>query len=190
MGPSGSGKSTLLHCMAGLDSLTSGAVFIGDTDLTTLDDKRLTLLRREQVGFVFQSFNLVPTLTAEENITLPLGTRWTPGRSRVAAPARERPAPRRPTPPSTIGAVRRPAATRRRGAGDGDPPRADLRRRTDRQPRFEIRHGDVGDDPRRGRGIRTDGRDGDPRRAGCQPCRPGPVRRRRADPATDRARPR
>jgi putative ABC transport system ATP-binding protein len=72
MGPSGSGKSTLLHCMAGLDSLTSGAVFIGDTDLTTLDDKRLTLLRREQVGFVFQSFNLVPTLTAEENITLPL----------------------------------------------------------------------------------------------------------------------
>jgi putative ABC transport system ATP-binding protein len=72
MGPSGSGKSTLLHCMAGLDSLTSGAVFIGDTDLTTLDDKRLTLLRREQIGFVFQSFNLVPTLTAQENITLPL----------------------------------------------------------------------------------------------------------------------
>ena len=72
MGPSGSGKSTLLHCMAGLDTLTSGAVFIGDTDLTTLDDRRLTLLRREQVGFVFQSFNLVPTLTAEENITLPL----------------------------------------------------------------------------------------------------------------------
>jgi putative ABC transport system ATP-binding protein len=72
MGPSGSGKSTLLHCLAGLDSLTSGAVFIGDTDLTTLNDKQLTLLRRDRVGFVFQAFNLVPTLTAEENITLPL----------------------------------------------------------------------------------------------------------------------
>jgi putative ABC transport system ATP-binding protein len=72
MGPSGSGKSTLLYCLAGLDSLTSGAVFIGDTDLTTLHDKGLTLLRRDRVGFVFQSFNLVPTLTAVENITLPL----------------------------------------------------------------------------------------------------------------------
>jgi len=72
MGPSGSGKSTLLHCVAGLDSVTSGSVFIGDTDLTTLDDKRLTALRRDRVGFVFQSFNLVPTLNAIENITLPL----------------------------------------------------------------------------------------------------------------------
>ena len=72
MGPSGSGKSTLLHCLAGLDSLTSGKVFIGDTDLTSLDEKRLTLLRRQKVGFVFQTFNLVPTLNAEENITLPL----------------------------------------------------------------------------------------------------------------------
>ena len=72
MGASGSGKSTLLHCLAGLDSLTSGQVFIGDTDLTTLDDRHLTLLRRERLGFVFQAFNLVPTLTAEENITLPI----------------------------------------------------------------------------------------------------------------------
>ena len=72
MGPSGSGKSTLMHCAAGLDTLTTGRVFIGDTDLTTLDDKRLTLLRRENVGFIFQAFNLVPTLTALENITLPL----------------------------------------------------------------------------------------------------------------------
>jgi len=72
MGPSGSGKSTLLYCLAGLDALTSGAVFIGDTDLTTLNDRGLTLLRRDRVGFVFQSFNLVPTLTAVENITLPL----------------------------------------------------------------------------------------------------------------------
>ncbi|MFJ8542179.1 ABC transporter ATP-binding protein [Streptomyces sp. NPDC093586] len=72
MGPSGSGKSTLMHCAAGLDTLTSGAARIGDTDLGTLDDRRLTLLRRDRVGFVFQAFNLVPTLTVAENITLPL----------------------------------------------------------------------------------------------------------------------
>jgi putative ABC transport system ATP-binding protein len=71
MGPSGSGKSTLMHCVAGLDSLTSGSVFVGDTDLSTLSDKQLTILRRERVGFVFQAFNLLPTLTAFENITLP-----------------------------------------------------------------------------------------------------------------------
>jgi len=72
MGPSGSGKSTLLHCMAGLDTPTSGRVFIGDVDLTTLSEKELTLLRRDKVGFVFQAFNLIPTLNAAENITLPL----------------------------------------------------------------------------------------------------------------------
>jgi putative ABC transport system ATP-binding protein len=72
MGASGSGKSTLLHCLAGLDVPSSGRVFIGDVDLTELSEKDLTLLRREKVGFVFQAFNLVPTLTAEENITLPL----------------------------------------------------------------------------------------------------------------------
>ncbi len=72
MGASGSGKSTLLHCLAGLDSLTSGRVLIGDTDLSTLDDAELTRLRRDRVGFVFQAFNLVPTLSASENITLPL----------------------------------------------------------------------------------------------------------------------
>ena len=72
MGPSGSGKSTLLHCMAGLDTPTSGDVRIGDTPIGTLDDKSLTLLRRQRMGFIFQSFNLVPTLTAEENILLPL----------------------------------------------------------------------------------------------------------------------
>jgi len=72
MGPSGSGKSTLMHCCAGLDSVTSGQVFLGDTELSRLGDKELTRLRRDRIGFVFQSFNLVPTLTAEENITLPL----------------------------------------------------------------------------------------------------------------------
>jgi putative ABC transport system ATP-binding protein len=72
MGPSGSGKSTLMHCLAGLDSLTSGAVHIGDTYLAALNDKALTVLRRTAVGFVFQAYNLVPTLNAYENITLPL----------------------------------------------------------------------------------------------------------------------
>ena len=72
MGPSGSGKSTLMHLSAGLDTATAGRVFIGDTDLSTLDDQRLTLLRRDRVGFIFQAYNLVPTLTARENITLPL----------------------------------------------------------------------------------------------------------------------
>ncbi|HET6855652.1 MAG TPA: ABC transporter ATP-binding protein [Streptomyces sp.] len=72
MGPSGSGKSTLMHCAAGLDTLTSGSAFIGTTELGALDDRRLTLLRRERVGFVFQAFNLVPTLTVAENITLPM----------------------------------------------------------------------------------------------------------------------
>ena len=71
MGPSGSGKSTLMHCLAGLDSLTSGRAFLGATELGGLDDKRLTVLRRDKVGFVFQAYNLVPTLTAGENITLP-----------------------------------------------------------------------------------------------------------------------
>jgi putative ABC transport system ATP-binding protein len=71
MGPSGSGKTTLLHCLAALDSLTSGRVFLGGTELGALDDKRLTLLRRERIGFIFQSFNLLPALTALDNITLP-----------------------------------------------------------------------------------------------------------------------
>jgi putative ABC transport system ATP-binding protein len=72
MGPSGSGKSTLMHCMAGLDQVSSGRVFVGDVDLTSLNEKRLTQLRRDRIGFIFQAFNLVPTLTAEENITLPM----------------------------------------------------------------------------------------------------------------------
>ncbi|MEV6607784.1 ABC transporter ATP-binding protein [Kutzneria sp. NPDC051319] len=72
MGPSGSGKSTLMHCLAGLDSVNNGQVYIGQTDITTLSDRDLTKLRRDRVGFVFQSFNLLPTLTAEQNILLGL----------------------------------------------------------------------------------------------------------------------
>jgi putative ABC transport system ATP-binding protein len=83
MGPSGSGKSTLLHCLAGLDRPSTGQVILGEADLTRLDDRALTRLRRDRIGFVFQAFNLIPTLTALENITLPLdlaGRRPDPGR--------------------------------------------------------------------------------------------------------------
>jgi len=72
MGPSGSGKSTLLHCLAGLDRVSSGQVFIGDVEISSSSEKQLTLVRRDRIGFVFQSFNLIPTLDARENITLPM----------------------------------------------------------------------------------------------------------------------
>ncbi len=72
MGPSGSGKSTLLHLLAGLDRPSSGEVYLGDTEITSLNDKALTLLRRDRIGFIFQSFNLLPTMTAAENIVLPM----------------------------------------------------------------------------------------------------------------------
>ena len=72
MGPSGSGKSTLLHCIAGLDTLTSGKVYLGDIDLSSLSEKKLTQARRDRIGFIFQTYNLIPTLTALENITLPM----------------------------------------------------------------------------------------------------------------------
>jgi ABC-type lipoprotein export system ATPase subunit len=72
MGPSGSGKSTLMHCLAGLDTVSAGQVWLGDTEITSLKERELTRLRRDRIGFMFQSFNLVPTLTAAENITLPM----------------------------------------------------------------------------------------------------------------------
>ncbi|WBP91545.1 ABC transporter ATP-binding protein [Kitasatospora cathayae] len=72
MGPSGSGKSTLMHCLAGLDTATGGQIFIGETEITGLKDKKLTQLRRDKIGFIFQAFNLLPALTALENITLPM----------------------------------------------------------------------------------------------------------------------
>jgi putative ABC transport system ATP-binding protein len=72
MGPSGSGKSTLLHCLAGLDRVTSGQIFLGDIEISAAGEKQLTLIRRDRIGFVFQAFNLIPTLNAEENMTLPL----------------------------------------------------------------------------------------------------------------------
>ena len=72
MGPSGSGKSTLMQCVAGLDRLTSGSAFVGDTDISTLDKTQLTLLRRDRLGFIFQQYNLIPTLSSRENMLLPL----------------------------------------------------------------------------------------------------------------------
>ena len=142
MGPSGSGKSTLMHTVAGLDTLTSGQVFIGDTDLSSLDDRRLTKLRRDQIGFIFQAFNLVPTLTAEENITLPMalaGRKPDPDWfDRVVAHGR----PRRPSPPPPERALRRPAAAGRRGPRPGQPAGDHLRRRAHRQPRLPHRRRD------------------------------------------------
>ena len=91
MGPSGSGKSTLMHCCAALDVPTSGQVFIGDTEIGSLSDKKLTVLRRERIGFVFQSFNLVPTLTAGENILLPLSIAGPQARPRVVRHRHRRP---------------------------------------------------------------------------------------------------
>ena len=141
MGPSGSGKSTLLHCLAGLDTPTSGQVFVGDVDLTELNDKRLTELRRDKVGFVFQAFNLVPTLTARENITLPLDIA---GRDVDEAWFDEVVA--------TIGidgphdtpaepALRRTAAARGGSPGAGLASGDRVRRRADGEPRLEVGRG-------------------------------------------------
>ncbi len=136
MGPSGSGKSTLMHCLAGLDTLTSGAIFIGDTYLAKLNDKELTELRRKSVGFVFQAYNLIPTLTAEENITLPLMLGGEPKRPAVVQRGRPDRRARRSAEAPAERAVRRSAAARRRRPRPQRPTRHRVRRRTDRQPRL------------------------------------------------------
>src|SRR3954463_10391356 len=137
MGPSGSGKSTLMHLLAGLDRPTSGTVTIPGTEIGRLDDSDLTRLRRDKIGFVFQAFNLVPVLTAEENVRLPLtlagrgdsgrGERLLQGVGRAPGAGR----PPRPPPPPPGRAVRRPAAARRGGARARPRARRDLRRRAD-----------------------------------------------------------
>ena len=123
MGPSGSGKSTLMHCMAGLDRPTSGQTFVGDLDIGSLDDTGLTQMRRDRIGFVFQSFNLVPTLTAGENITLPAdlaGQEGGPGVVRLPGrPARHR----GPAVAPAHRAVGRPAAALRLRPGPDQPAR-------------------------------------------------------------------
>ena len=138
MGPSGSGKSTLMHLLAGLDTPTSGSVTVDGREIAGLDDKALTSLRRDRLGFVFQAFNLVPVLTAEENILLPLtlagrdvDREWFDTLiASVGLGDRLTPPPRR--------ALRRPAAARRGGARAGPPPGRRVRRRADRQPGHEV----------------------------------------------------
>ena len=137
MGPSGSGKSTLMHILAGLDKPTSGTVMIAGTEITRLDDSQLTLLRRQHIGFVFQFFNLLPMLNAEENVVLPLSIAGEKPDKRLARLAPGADGPRRPAQPPAVRALGRPAAARRdrplaRHAAD-DP----LRRRADGQPRLE-----------------------------------------------------
>ena len=109
MGPSGSGKSTLMHCLAGLDRPTSGTVMVDGVDLGTLDDAKLTELRRDKVGFVFQFFNLLPVLTAEENIRLPLSLAGSQARRRADGAARRAPSASRTA--STTGRPSSPAAS-------------------------------------------------------------------------------
>src|SRR6478736_702312 len=150
MGPSGSGKSTLMHCLAGLDTPTSGSVRIGTAELSGLSDRALTLLRRSHVGFVFQSFNLLPALTAEQNIRLPLDL-----------------------------AGRRPAAAGRLRAGADHQAGRCLRRRADRQPRLGQRRQGARVLARVGPRTRPDGDHGDARPGGRQLRRPGGVPRRR-----------
>ena len=160
MGPSGSGKSTLLHLLAGLDTPTEGKVFIGDIDLTTLSDKHLTQLRRDRVGFVFQAFNLIPTLTAGENITLPLDIAgkdvdksWfdtVVGTVGLTDRLHHRPA-------ELSGGQQQRVAGR---PGARVPARDHLRRRADGQPRLQERCRAARLPAERGRRARADDRDG------------------------------
>ena len=136
MGPSGSGKSTLMHCMAGLDQPTSGKVMVEGLEVSSMNQRQLTRFRREQIGFIFQSFNLVPTLSAEENILLPLQIAKKPIDrawfdkvvSVVGLPAK--------TFPPSEPAFRRPTAACGLRPRDHGPAERDLRGRADRQSRF------------------------------------------------------
>ena len=141
MGPSGSGKSTLMHILAGLDKPTAGTVLLDGEEITGLDDGELTKLRREKLGFVFQFFNLLPVLTAEENLVLPLSIagrkpdqQWVDQLIRTVGLEERR--THRP-----VGALRRPAAARRRRPRPGLQTGRRLRRRADRQPRLEGERG-------------------------------------------------
>ena len=141
MGPSGSGKSTFMHILAGLDQPTTGSVKIDGTEIIGLHDKELTRLRRDKVGFVFQFFNLLPVLTAQENIELPLLDRREQARSGVGASAARGRRPDGPAHAPAVRALGRPAAARGDRAGAAVQARRGLRRRADRQPRLEDEHG-------------------------------------------------
>ena len=163
MGPSGSGKSTLMHALAGLDTLTSGRVWLGDIELGTLSDRQLTKVRRERIGFVFQAFNLLPTLTAAENIVLPMTLAGTkPDKAWVDAVVatvglgdrlRHRPS-------ELSGGQQQRVAVARALASK---PATDLCRRADRQSRQPRRQRDPHVHAPRRRRLRADDRDGHPR---------------------------
>ena len=137
MGPSGSGKSTLMHILAGLDTPTAGEVMVGGVDIGGLDDGELTKLRRDHIGFIFQFFNLLPMLTAAENIVAAAQARGRQAGSRVAGGARRHRRPRRPPHAPPVRALRRPAAARSRRPRARLAPDGDVRRRADRQPRLD-----------------------------------------------------
>ena len=134
MGPSGSGKSTLMHLLAGLDRPTSGSVIVDGLELAGLDDRRLTDLRRDKLGFVFQAFNLVPVLTARGEHHAADHARRPQAGPGVVRHAGGHRRPARPADPPPVGAVGRPAAARGRRARPDRAPRGGLRRRADRQP--------------------------------------------------------
>ena len=180
MGPSGSGKSTLMHILAGLDVPTTGQVWIGGEEITEMGDDELTLLRRRRIGFIFQFFNLLPMLTAEQNVVLPLSIAGEKPERDWVDEVIAKVGLVRPAHPQALRALRRPAAAR------GDRPRARLapddpvRRRADRQPRLH----DQRRDPRADAGFRRqpwpDDADGHPRRERRGDRRPHPVPGRRA----------
>ena len=165
MGPSGSGKSTLLHMLAGLDRPTSGEVYLGDTEITSLNDKALTLLRRDRIGFIFQSFNLLPTMTAAENIVLPMRIAGPQaGRALGGLDRRDRRSRRAgsATGPSQLsgGQQQRVAAARALASTPADR----LRGRADRRPGLAVRRRAARVPPQGGHRARPDRRHGHPRR--------------------------
>ena len=171
MGPSGSGKSTLMHNLAGLDRPTSGSVMLDGVELTGLDDGDLTQLRRDKVGFIFQAYNLLPILTAEENIVLPLSIAGRKPDPELRATLIEAVGIGDRLSHRPVRALRRPAAARRDRAGADHAPGRRLRRRADRQPRLQDRRRGARAAAPRGRRLRPDGDHGDPRRRTPPPTR-------------------
>ena len=190
MGPSGSGKSTLMHCCAALDVPTSGQVFIGDTEIGSLSDKELTRLRRERIGFVFQSFNLVPTLTAEREhpaAALDRGSQAGPRVVRHASSTPSTSATGCTTGPTQLsgGQQQRVAVARALTSRPDDR----LRRRAHRQPRLPLGRGGAGAAAALRRDVRPDHRDGHPRPGRRGLHRPGRVPGRRTGRRTSCASP-
>ena len=160
MGPSGSGKSTLMHILAGLDIPTSGEVWVGDEEITEMDDDELTLLRRRSIGFIFQFFNLLPMLTAQQNVVLPLSIAGEDVDAEWVDEVMEKVglADRRSHRPSELsgGQQQRVAIARALVSRPDDP----VRRRADRQPRLDDERGDPPGPARLGRQLRPDDDDG------------------------------